>query len=217
MVNARVTRLWEPKSRCVTVGDVMNRKFLVSAALGACAAIQPAQATTIDFEALSGTYTSISQGAGTITAVGGTTLSINTTPGASKGILADGGFRPLFRIDFSSLQTSVSVDLGDFNSDPDELYLELFSAGGSSLALTTLLIDASDSVMHTLSATFAGGAAYALFGGRTPSFNGNSIYADNVSFEGGGVPEPATWGMMIAGFALAGSAMRRRKAQVAFG
>lgn len=30
------------------------------------------------------------------------------------------------------------------------------------------------------------------------------------------VPEPATWGMMIAGFAMAGAALRRRAARVAF-
>lgn len=33
---------------------------------------------------------------------------------------------------------------------------------------------------------------------------------------GGSVPEPATWAMMIGGFALAGAAMRRRKAAVSF-
>ena len=32
----------------------------------------------------------------------------------------------------------------------------------------------------------------------------------------GGVPEPATWAMMIAGFGLVGAAMRRRKVQVRF-
>ncbi|MBT2186741.1 PEP-CTERM sorting domain-containing protein [Sphingobium sp. H33] len=31
-----------------------------------------------------------------------------------------------------------------------------------------------------------------------------------------GVPEPATWAMMIGGFALAGVAMRRRKVAVSF-
>ncbi|MBO9574118.1 MAG: PEPxxWA-CTERM sorting domain-containing protein [Sphingobium sp.] len=31
-----------------------------------------------------------------------------------------------------------------------------------------------------------------------------------------GVPEPASWAMMIAGFAAAGGAMRRRKTAVAF-
>jgi hypothetical protein len=41
---------------------------------------------------------------------------------------------------------------------------------------------------------------------------------DNVSLDvaAGAVPEPATWGMMIGGFALAGAAMRRRKAAVSF-
>ena len=36
--------------------------------------------------------------------------------------------------------------------------------------------------------------------------------ADDISFSTGGsaVPEPATWAMMIAGFGLAGSALRRR-------
>ncbi len=28
----------------------------------------------------------------------------------------------------------------------------------------------------------------------------------------GGVPEPATWGLMLTGFGLAGSALRRRRA-----
>ena len=39
------------------------------------------------------------------------------------------------------------------------------------------------------------------------------IYLDNVSVTtSGAVPEPATWAMMIAGFGLAGSALRRRRA-----
>lgn len=32
----------------------------------------------------------------------------------------------------------------------------------------------------------------------------------------GAVPEPASWAMMVGGFGLAGAAMRRRKARVAF-
>jgi len=39
---------------------------------------------------------------------------------------------------------------------------------------------------------------------------------DNVSLDISAVPEPATWAMMIGGFALAGAAMRRRKAEVRF-
>ena len=42
-------------------------------------------------------------------------------------------------------------------------------------------------------------------------------FFDNVRFgTGNAVPEPATWAMMIGGFALAGAAMRRRKAVVSF-
>lgn len=36
--------------------------------------------------------------------------------------------------------------------------------------------------------------------------------ADNVSLTSAGVPEPATWGMMIIGFGAAGTMIRRRKA-----
>ena len=36
-----------------------------------------------------------------------------------------------------------------------------------------------------------------------------------VRFEGGGVPEPASWALMIAGFGLAGASLRRRRAVVA--
>ncbi len=38
-------------------------------------------------------------------------------------------------------------------------------------------------------------------------------FVSEIKFDGkGGVPEPATWAMMIAGFGLAGTALRRRRA-----
>ena len=57
--------------------------------------------------------------------------------------------------------------------------------------------------------------------------NGDSfrnIYTPNLVAQAGAlagavnpaVPEPATWGMMIAGFAVVGSAMRRRATKVSF-
>lgn len=42
---------------------------------------------------------------------------------------------------------------------------------------------------------------------------GNWVFASEVAFESGAVPEPATWLMMIAGFGLVGGAMRRGKGQ----
>ena len=52
-----------------------------------------------------------------------------------------------------------------------------------------------------------------LQGYNTPAGDTYSIYWDNLN---SAVPEPATWAMMIGGFALAGAAMRRKKAVVAF-
>jgi hypothetical protein len=50
------------------------------------------------------------------------------------------------------------------------------------------------------------------------SGNGNglpAVLANRVVIEGGGVPEPATWALMISGFGLAGAALRRRRTAVA--
>jgi hypothetical protein len=61
--------------------------------------------------------------------------------------------------------------------------------------------------------------------GKSISFAGvaNQIVFDDITFgsavpgpdTGGGVPEPATWAMMIAGFGMAGVALRRRRALAA--
>lgn len=45
---------------------------------------------------------------------------------------------------------------------------------------------------------------------------GNGSYGGQLSFAPGAVPEPATWAMMIVGFGLVGSAMRRRRQSIAF-
>lgn len=47
----------------------------------------------------------------------------------------------------------------------------------------------------------------------------NEVQTDNFVLDaattGGGVPEPATWALMLGGFGLAGSALRRRRAALA--
>ena len=45
---------------------------------------------------------------------------------------------------------------------------------------------------------------------------GNSIEDAGGNTDPGGVPEPATWAMMIAGFGMVGGALRRRSTKVAF-
>ena len=49
---------------------------------------------------------------------------------------------------------------------------------------------------------------------QNTAFSGNDFALDDISLSTappGGVPEPATWAMMIAGFGLAGATLRRRR------
>lgn len=197
----------------------MRLRLLACAALGALVAATPANAVVIDFESTpAGGYSNLVFGDVTITAPGGT-FSITNGPNGTKGLLPEGSPRPLVRLDFAALASSVSVELGDFNQDADEAYLELFTSGDVSLGIVTLPIASPDQTMHLLSLTPASGAAYALLGGRAPAVNGSSLYVDNidVAFDLVAVPEPATWGMMMAGFGLAGGALRgRRRVKTAF-
>ena len=188
-----------------------------SAAIGLLAASAlPASAATIDFSTAPQGFVTYSQDGATLSNVANSTNTMSNGPNGTRSWLADGSPRPEFRADFSgSGATSVSVDLGDFNRDADTLFLEIFDSADVLLDSVTLLIGGADETMHTLSLGGVG-IAYALFGGRAPSADGNSIYADNITFTlGGAVPEPATWAMMIAGFGLVGGAMRRRERTIA--
>lgn len=166
--------------------------------------------TTIDFNALSGTFTSYSQAGATFTSVGGGQFVSTLDPNGTNGLLETSSPRHLLRADIAGGTNFVSVDLGDFDSDPDLLTLQAFDAANNSLGLTTLLIDASFTGMKTLSLSVAG-IDHAIFGSMDPSINGSSVYIDNFTFAGHGVPEPAVWTMMIAGFALAGLGLRGRR------
>ena len=76
----------------------------------------------------------------------------------------------------------------------------------------------------TLSFTVSASSALTLTSLRSTAFGGNSVYfaTDLVNANGntgnvgaisqtGAVPEPATWGMMLVGFAGIGIALRRRR------
>ena len=63
---------------------------------------------------------------------------------------------------------------------------------------------------------FSGSLSNPVFTPGTFNFTGFSSGTLTVSEVTAAVPEPATWAMMIGGFALAGATMRRRKMQVSF-
>ena len=168
-----------------------------------------AGATTITFEGFAGGTTSYSTLGATITAEGQDILALSS-PNGTTGILGNGSPRPPLTAVFDVLVNSVSVDLGDFGSDPDELFLQAFGLGGVPLGESSLLISSSDSSMHTLSINMSD-ISYVIFGSRAPSLGGSSVYADNLTFEAQAVPEPGSWAMMIAGFLAIGWRIRRSR------
>lgn len=185
----------------------MIRPVSLLAGLGLMIAASAAEATVLTFESVPD-GPSYSEAGATITAAGQTFQSYSS-PNGTFGILSEGSPRAPFTAVFDLLQTSVSIDLGDFNADADTIFLQGFGLGGVPLGEISMLLDASDSSMHTLTFS-ATDISYVVFGSRDPSLNGSSIFADNLTFAGG-VPEPATWAMMIAGFAGIGWRLRRTR------
>jgi hypothetical protein len=91
------------------------------------------------------------------------------------------------------------------------------SSNGIELTLGATLLDsitgdgAGDTVWQHRSVTFSttGGALTFAAVGTSDSLGG---YLDNITITQNGVPEPASWALMIAGFGLAGATLRRRLA-----
>lgn len=198
------------------MGDrmIFRRRHLALAALAATALCATgAQATIIDFNTAPDAVASYTISGVTFTAEGGGTLYSTTfgpTPNGTRGLIAQGNsaFVPT-RATFAGGATSVSIDLGDFNSDADALFLWLYDAGNVLLASASANIPASFTGLVTLSAS-ASGTAYAVFGGV--GFNNESnVYGDNFTFDGGAVPEPAAWALMLVGFGGLGAALRSRR------
>lgn len=97
-----------------------------------------------------------------------------------------------------------SVNLGDTN--------------GLNLGVSIPTIQ-SNEAWAPLSLAFTAGSAGSLkFYLASPSNDNIGVLVDNVALDvtAPAVPEPATWGMMIAGFAAIGSSLRRRKTAVSF-
>ncbi len=85
------------------------------------------------------------------------------------------------------------------------------TAYGASLGLTNA--DVNDCCTHNSFASAAG-----LNVVDTDGFGNPTTLAGDVRIGGGGftgVPEPGAWALMIAGFGLAGAALRRRGARFA--
>ena len=121
-----------------------------------------------------------------------------TSGGVSQSFATVAGQTYQFSFDYShnpgigGAVANVTLNGGSFqvaNSDPSDGWVQYAGSFVATGANTTLAFD-----------NLSGGG------------NGG-LYLDNVSVSGG-VPEPATWALMLTGFGLAGATLRRR--QLAF-
>ena len=124
---------------------------------------------------------------------------------------------------FGTLSGSMSML---FNVDVSNVVFDLINGTGA-FAFTVTALDGGGATLGTATPSLndfgtAGSVGQVTFnfgGIRSILISGNGDFAiDTLSFDAGrgAVPEPASWAMMIGGFALAGAAMRRRSTKLAF-
>lgn len=141
---------------------------------------------------------------------GGGQLYTDFSPNGTLGLYDVNTPKKELRADLPALAVSVSVDLGDFDADPDDLFLEIFDSSDVMLDSLVVPITAEFTGMLTLSLS-APDIAYAIFGARNAA-NGSSVYADNLVVEiAEAVPEPSAAVTFLTGTLVFGWALRRRR------
>ena len=115
---------------------------------------------------------------------------------------------------FSSNQFNINNVSGAFQGAPATFDLNFFESGGFAINLVNTAILAGNG--PTLFSGTIAAPKFILgtysFSGSTETLNNSipSIFNLSITSAPGGVPEPSTWMMMLAGFGLLGGAMRYR-------
>ncbi|TRW14707.1 PEPxxWA-CTERM sorting domain-containing protein [Glacieibacterium frigidum] len=96
------------------------------------------------------------------------------------------------------------------DTNPSGVSIFAFVASGTSVIFTNLSgMLPGAAVNDTISASLLAGESFGYIISNNGSFNNDSTGV--LASVSGPVPEPATWGLMIAGFAMVGYAARRRR------
>lgn len=147
-------------------------------------------------------------------------IGSTTTVGANSGGLYGIGSSTFTNLALSgSLFDALSFNANLlFNPGPNTVVLALSGLTGISLILNEQIMtgNGTDTLGMTTNAVHLSFKDY-LFEGKL--LNGDVILGQSKALISGyspAVPEPGTWAMMIAGFALVGSSMRRRKTAIQF-
>jgi len=211
---------------------MLKKAMAVTAALAAACLAQGAQAAVVDFEELlpdtlypsplaSGGLVFENPGIGAgdefvavpyfgIPSSNGSMTLVPNYFGSTTTVSAEGG--ALFTLDSFDFS-----DAFDFADDPLQVDFTFLTTGGTvSLTVFADFLPGMQTVAVGIEgiSSFSFVTSGSFFGEDTIQID-NLVYTLDDDGPGPDVPEPATWAMMIGGFALAGAAMRRR-ATVAF-
>jgi hypothetical protein len=189
------------------------KKFGLMMAVCASALATPAMATTIDFE------TNDTAGATTYNA------AIGATDYDAYGVTFTNAYFKQCTGGCPAPEFGTFVSSANFNS----LFSVNFATAINSFSFSNVSFSQGLVYAFDASDTFLTGFAFSAYpadftltasGIRRIAFQGDEVSfgVDNFVFNNGGnvnapsgVPEPASWALMITGFALVGSAMRRRQ------
>jgi len=166
-------------------------------------------ATTIDFDSASISSAVTYTEQGVIFSTPGGFFSSSGTPNSTLGILGDNP-RQEYRADIAGGAGFVSVDLGDYGNDLDNIYLKAFDSSDNLLASTSQFC-CSITEMITLALTTAN-ISYALFGSAGGTYP-HSVYADNFTYRGGVPQVPLPAALFMFAPALLGFLGLRRRAK----
>ncbi|MFL5295294.1 MAG: PEPxxWA-CTERM sorting domain-containing protein [Phenylobacterium sp.] len=201
-------------------GTSMNKLLLVAMGAGALAfASQSQAAVTIvsgSFGTSGGVHSTPGLSAPTVTGtvngdlvtLSSTTDIVDTSGGGESVFSADDGSMQQFKIQFANSYQKVTFDIfkptgGQTNWTLAVNGVNLSLGGLNPLTQNTnkFIVDGGGTLINSLTFTFTPGE--------------QDIREIRVGSAGTGVPEPATWAMMLTGFGGMGALLRRRRQTVA--